>query len=233
MQKTKFPAVVATFILCFAFWLLLTWSFAVQELIAGAVVSLAVALFAARFFIHEKAFWLLRPDRLLLLIFYCLGITAYCVRQALLQGFYSIQVTSIPVAINITVMILNIVLSYLLVKLMGANGLGLAYSLAGFASITMLTFMLRTKVGSLRGKEIATSVVKCLIACVIMYIVIYLIRALLEGALNFPIDRKIGMVTELMILVIIGMLTYVIAAFALKMRELKSVLAVVMRKLGK
>lgn len=168
-----------------------------------------------------------------LLIFYCLGITAYCVRQALLQGFYSIQVTSIPVAINITVMILNIVLSYLLVKLMGANGLGLAYSLAGFASITMLTFMLRTKVGSLRGKEIATSVVKCLIACVIMYIVIYLIRALLEGALNFPIDRKIGMVTELMILVIIGMLTYVIAAFALKMRELKSVLAVVMRKLGK
>ena len=64
MQKTKFPAVVATFILCFAFWLLLTWSFAVQELIAGAVVSLAVALFAARFFIHEKAFWLCNPAKL-------------------------------------------------------------------------------------------------------------------------------------------------------------------------
>ncbi|MBR5094348.1 MAG: Na+/H+ antiporter subunit E [Oscillospiraceae bacterium] len=61
MQKTRFPAVVATFIVCFAFWLLLTWSFAVQELIAGAVVSLAVALFAARFFIHEKAFWFADP----------------------------------------------------------------------------------------------------------------------------------------------------------------------------
>ena len=64
MQKTKFPAVVVTFILCFAFWLLLTWSFAVQELIAGAVVSLAVALFTARFFIHEKAFWLCNPVKL-------------------------------------------------------------------------------------------------------------------------------------------------------------------------
>ena len=37
---------------CFVFWVLITWSFAIQELIAGAVISLGVALFAARFFIH-------------------------------------------------------------------------------------------------------------------------------------------------------------------------------------
>ena len=52
---------MATFVLCFAFWVLLTWSFTMQELIAGGVVSLAVALFSARFFIHEKAFWFLNP----------------------------------------------------------------------------------------------------------------------------------------------------------------------------
>ena len=55
MQKTKFPAVVATFVVCFAFWVLLTWSFTMQELIAGAVISLAVALFSARFFMDEEA----------------------------------------------------------------------------------------------------------------------------------------------------------------------------------
>ena len=70
MQKTKFPAVVATFVVCFAFWVLLTWSFTMQELIAGGVVSLAVALFAARFFIHEKAFWFLNPLKLLSGLFY-------------------------------------------------------------------------------------------------------------------------------------------------------------------
>lgn len=63
MPKTKFPAVVSTFCLCFAFWLLLTWSFKTQELAAGAAVSLAVALLASRFFIHEKAFWLLNPAK--------------------------------------------------------------------------------------------------------------------------------------------------------------------------
>lgn len=64
MQKTRFPAVVTTFIVCFAFWVLITWTFTVQELAAGAVVSLAVALFSSRLFIHEKAFWLFNPARL-------------------------------------------------------------------------------------------------------------------------------------------------------------------------
>ena len=63
MRKTKVPAVIATFIVCFAFWLLLTWSLSIQELIAGAVVSLAAALFSARFFIHENAFWLANPAK--------------------------------------------------------------------------------------------------------------------------------------------------------------------------
>lgn len=70
MQKTRFPAVISTFILCFGFWILLTWSFELQELAAGAVVSLAVALFSARFFIHDKAFWLFNPVKFFWLIVY-------------------------------------------------------------------------------------------------------------------------------------------------------------------
>ena len=74
MQKTRFPAVISTFIVCFVFWLLLTWSIEIQELAAGAVVSLAVALFSARFFVHEKSFWLFNPVKLVNLIVYVLFI---------------------------------------------------------------------------------------------------------------------------------------------------------------
>ena len=70
MQKTRFPAVISTFVLCMAFWVLLTWSFEPQELATGAVVSLAVALFSARFFIHEKSFWLLNPVKFFGLLIY-------------------------------------------------------------------------------------------------------------------------------------------------------------------
>ena len=70
MPKTKVPAVISTFCLCFVFWLLLTWNFSAQEMIAGAVVSLAAALFASKFFIHEDAFWLFKPAKLGALIVY-------------------------------------------------------------------------------------------------------------------------------------------------------------------
>ena len=72
MKKIKFPAVISTFIVCYAFWILITWSLHYQELLAGAVVSLAVSLFSSRFFIHEKAFYLFNPVKLVVLLFYSL-----------------------------------------------------------------------------------------------------------------------------------------------------------------
>ena len=74
MRKTTFPAVLSTFVVCFLFWILLDFSFKVEELVAGAVVSLAVALFSARFFIHENAGWFFNPVKLFRLLGYWLFI---------------------------------------------------------------------------------------------------------------------------------------------------------------
>lgn len=74
MRKTTFSAFLSTFVVCAAFWLLITQSFAAQELIVGALVSAAVALFTARFFIHENAFWFWNPARLGTALVYCIVI---------------------------------------------------------------------------------------------------------------------------------------------------------------
>lgn len=71
MKKTTFSAFVSVFFLCVLFWLLLTGSFAREELIAGAIISAIVSFFSAKVVIHEKAFWLWNPARLFPLIFYC------------------------------------------------------------------------------------------------------------------------------------------------------------------
>lgn len=63
MRKTTFPAVFATFILCMAVWIFITWSFDVRELAAGVLVSIAAALFSSRFFIHRYPFQLFNPRR--------------------------------------------------------------------------------------------------------------------------------------------------------------------------
>ena len=67
MKKTSSAAVLSTGIVCYIFWLLVTGQIvsickgtpSVQVLIAGLLVSFFVALFSARFFIHEKPFYLL------------------------------------------------------------------------------------------------------------------------------------------------------------------------------
>ena len=66
----KFCAWLSTFIFCFLFWLLLTWSVAARELILGVVIAAVVSLLASRFLIRSKAFYLYNPIRLITLIFY-------------------------------------------------------------------------------------------------------------------------------------------------------------------
>ena len=72
-RRSSAGAVFATFILCFFLWILLTGSFAVQELAVGAVVSLLVAWFSAKFFVHTSPFWFF-GRRFFILIWYCIAI---------------------------------------------------------------------------------------------------------------------------------------------------------------
>lgn len=82
MKKATFPDIVASAIMLYGFWLLVTGQIVslvkgepnIQVLIYGVIVSLAVAAFSSRFFIHESPFYLYNPARLLTLIFYCLVI---------------------------------------------------------------------------------------------------------------------------------------------------------------
>ena len=55
-KKTTFSAWLSTFVFCFLFWLLLTWSVHPLGLLMDAIFSAAVAAFTAKFFIHSKAF---------------------------------------------------------------------------------------------------------------------------------------------------------------------------------
>lgn len=66
MKRLK--AIISTFIFCYIFWLFYTGSFDTEELTAGAVVSLLVAIFTSAFFIQENPFWLFNPSRLLTFI---------------------------------------------------------------------------------------------------------------------------------------------------------------------
>ena len=82
MKKASFPSVLSTAIVCYIFWLIISGQLvnlfagepSAQVLIAGVVVSLATALFSAKFFIHESPFYLFNPAKFFTMVFYCLVI---------------------------------------------------------------------------------------------------------------------------------------------------------------
>ena len=163
-----------------------------------------------------------------LLAHYCIGMIGYSVRQVVLQGFYAIKETRTPVAINILILCLNILLTILFVTPWGANGIAIAYSVAGLCSVTVQTFFLRRKIGPMRGAEIKDSVLKCAFCCAVMFIVTTAGRIIFEH--NLSIDTKTNQFLEVLILVAIGGLSYFVMAYFLKMEELTAVLAVLKRK---
>jgi len=70
LKANKFCAWLSTFIFCFLFWMLLTWSVAARELILGVIIAAVVSAFTSRFLIHNHAFYLYNPVRLVILVFY-------------------------------------------------------------------------------------------------------------------------------------------------------------------
>jgi putative peptidoglycan lipid II flippase len=163
-----------------------------------------------------------------LLAFYCIGIVGYSAQQILNRGFYSSQDTKTPVRINIFILLLNILLSYIFKEFWGAPGLALAYSVSGLTSMVLLLFFLHKKVGTLHGREILRSVVKTCIATLVMFVAVSLLTAVLEHFM--PLGRKIYQLVEVAILGCAGVGVFALAAYLLKMEEMRSVTALLKRK---
>lgn len=163
------------------------------------------------------------------LVFYCIGLLGYGAQHALNRGFYAIQDTKSPVAINVGVIILNIILSVILSHILGYRGLALAYSIAGLVSIAALLWGLNRKVGALGGKRILLSCVKSLLSAVVMGIAVYYTAGVLENI--WDMSLKTTQIAQVIIGVVVGVIVYAIMAYVLKMEEMQEALKIVRRKL--
>ena len=123
------------------------------------------------------------------------------------------------------------VLTAVFVKLWGENGIAIAYSVAGLSSAFLQTFFLKKRVGSIRKEEIRESVSKCAICCGVMFVVITAGIIIFEKYVS--VDSKMAQLTEVGVLLGVGVFTYVIMAFALKMQELRSIIDVFKRRFSR
>lgn len=76
MDQKRIWSIFITFVLCFAFWMLLTMSVETTELLYGVMVCGVTAWFASGFFVQNQRSntIMLNPVRWVMLLFYLLGV---------------------------------------------------------------------------------------------------------------------------------------------------------------
>ncbi len=163
------------------------------------------------------------------LLFYAVGLWAFAGVRIVAQAFYALQDTRTPVKTAVAALLTNIILSAMFINWtpLAHGGLALAASLAATVNITLLTVMLRKKIGRMDGGRILKSLLKTVPASIIM------------GGIGWwvskqPLWNRAGNSLEKAELLIAGIAAsfvfYVIVMWLLRSEELKFLWGMVRRK---
>lgn len=147
-----------------------------------------------------------------LLSMYAVGILGIGLKEILDRAFYALRQTKLPAINGFFIMAINIGLSLLLIRHIGAYGIPLAYSIASLSGTAVLFFCLRRKIGPY-GKGLGTVLIKSLFSAGIMFVAVVGINHFLGGAL--PGDSLTLRLVRLGVPCIAGVLIYGILALIL------------------
>ena len=118
-----------------------------------------------------------------LLFMYSIGIVAIGIKEVYDRAFYALKNTLLPALNGFIIMAVNIVLSLILIRFIGAFGIPLAYSLASALGAVVLLISIRKKVGPLGGGLFACFV-KSFAAAALMFVAVFFLDRFLSGILT-------------------------------------------------
>jgi murein biosynthesis integral membrane protein MurJ len=107
------------------------------------------------------------------LSYYALSIGPYAMVMFATRVFYSMKDTGTPAVINIAGVVFNAVISYILLKTMGAAGIALGASLTYIVTTAVSMYMIRRETGGLGGRTFWFPIGKMLLASGLMAIAVH------------------------------------------------------------
>lgn len=172
---------------------------------------------------------------------FSVGIFASALIPFLSRSFFALQDTKTPTFISVLTVILNIVLSFSFVWLLGFSnafhsflsgilklksmeniaviGLPLAFSLAVIFQVILLLIFFYKKIGDFKIKEIWISFQKTILASLFSGVAAYSVLIFADSFINTHI--VLGLLTQTALAGFAGALTYIFIAFLLRSPELK------------
>lgn len=162
------------------------------------------------------------------LLFYLIGVLAFGFRDFMNRTFHAIQDTRTPFKVACLVVALNVALNLILRRFLGARGLALATSLAGYAGLLVMFFLLRRRLGRLGFKRIAAEMLKILasaLACAGAC-------ALVKSAIPTP-EGPMQAFVRLAATTAAGAIAYLALCFALRVQTMREILGGALRRRAK
>ena len=148
-----------------------------------------------------------------------LGLVGFSVYLFVLRGFYALKDTRTPFLLNLFENAVNIALAFALVGRFGAQGLALAYAGAYSAAGLLSVFVLRRRIGGLDGRRTLSSIGRMVLAAGVMAGAVLVARELVGS------DEGLGAVARTTAGVVIGAAVYLGALYALRLQELRELVA--------
>jgi putative peptidoglycan lipid II flippase len=167
---------------------------------------------------------------------YSIGLTGYAAIKILSPAFYAMNDAKTPMIIAVCSIAVNAIASYFFRNWLQAYNLGhvgvaLATSCVALVNFFALAFLMRKKIGRLNGREILSSFIRIAIASAIMSVVCYFSYNLLLNQLG--LESFTAKLIEAFVPIILGGITFAVAAKLLKIDELEKVYAGLLRKFKK
>jgi putative peptidoglycan lipid II flippase len=99
---------------------------------------------------------------------YAPGLLGYSAVKIAVPSFYALHDSRTPVLVSVTTVVVNVGLNLALVRVMGFQGLALGTAISAMFNACVLLWVLRTRLGGLDGRRIASSLLRITVASVIM-----------------------------------------------------------------
>ncbi len=162
------------------------------------------------------------------LVLYALGLYFYSAVKVFAPAFYALDEARVPVVGSIVGMVSNVVLNAALFPVLGFRGVALGTSLAAAANFAVLAFSWRRKHGGLGGSGIVPQLFRVTAASAVLAAVAW---ASEHALVSLPVPPGIGRQLVLgLVPVAAGGLAYLVAARALRIRELGELADAVRRR---
>jgi putative peptidoglycan lipid II flippase len=159
------------------------------------------------------------------LVAFLVGLTAHAMIAILARAFYAQQDTMTPVLAGLTSVAVNIALAVVLSGSLGLPGVGLAIAIGAWLEFGILLVVMKRRVRELAVRPIVLVAARSLLATIAASGVAF---ALHGGLVLVGGDApgKVELVVRMVIVGAVGLATYALLAFALRIPELPSTLGV-------